>query len=383
MNMNNIKNLNIAIVNTLPIPSGQASVNRLLSYSKGMVEDGDSIEVLSSAFSEDVIGEVNGVKYHNLGTKGGLLGLLKALHRILTTIRKGNYDAVVLVSNSLLLIYPLALVCKTKGIKLIQEKSEFPFVLMKKSTVRKLWASFYTSTTYKLFDGLIVMTKPLMNYFSTKVKKNCKMIEVPMTVDLERFAIEKSACSEYGDYIAYCGNMAGNKDGVMNLIEAFDIASKQIKDVKLLLIGGSSTPEDLVKIKDYAKDKGDGRIIFYGKATREEIPQLLVNAKALALARPSSLQSTGGFPTKLGEYLATSNPVVVTAVGDIPRFLNEKNSFIVEPDNDKAFAGRLVKIFADYTSAQEIGKQGRTVAEKNFNYKVQAPRIHDFIEGML
>ena len=112
-----------------------------------------------------------------------------------------------------------------------------------------------------------------------------------MTVDLERFSIKKSQETKYGDYIAYCGNMAGNKDGVMNLIEAFDLASKQLPNVNLLLIGGSTIAKDLERIKEFAKDKGDGRIFFYGKATREEIPIILVNAKALALARPSSLQS--------------------------------------------------------------------------------------------
>lgn len=375
--------MRIAIVNTLPIPSGQASVNRLLSYSKGMVEMGDEIFVLSSGYGETVNGEVNGVKYHNYGKPGGTFGLLAALGKILFAIKNGKFDAVILVSNSLLLIYPLATVCKLKGIKFLQEKSEFPFVLMKKGFINKMWAKFYTGTTYRLFDGLIVMTKPLMDYFATKVRKRCKLIEVPMTVDLDRFSIEKGQEAKYGDYIAYCGNMAGNKDGVMNLIEAFDIASKQLSNIKLLLIGGSTTPEDLVNIKDFAKGKGDGRIIFYGQASREEIPNLLVNAKALALARPSSLQSTGGFPTKLGEYLATSNPVVVTAVGDIPRFLDETNSFIVEPDNNKAFAERLLKIFGDYSVAQEVGLKGSKVAEQNFNYKVQAPRIHEFIQKLL
>ena len=222
-----------------------------------------------------------------------------------------------------------------------------------------------------------------MDYFARKVRKKCKLIEVPMTVDIDRFSIDKSEKTEYGDYIAYCGNMAGNKDGVINLIEAFDIASRQLRNVNLLLIGGTSLPEELDRIKEYAKDKGNGRIIFYGKASREEIPALLVNAKVLALARPSGLQSTGGFPTKLGEYLATSNPVVVTAVGDIPRYLNETNSFIVEPDNNEAFAEKIIKIFTDYPDAQVIGKRGREVDIHNFNYKVQDPRIHSFIRAIL
>lgn len=370
--------MKIAIINTLPVPSGIASVNRFLGYAKGLVEQGELVHSLSSASFEDNV--VDGVKAVSCG-KGR--SMVAALWKIITKVKKQKYDAIILVSNSLLLIYPLWLTCKLYGIKIIQEKSEFPFVLMKKGIIAKCYAWFYTSTTYKLFDGIIVMTKPLMDYFATKVRKSCKMIEIPMTVDLDRFSIERCQESKYGDYIAYCGNMAGNKDGVMNLIEAFDIASKQLPNIKLLLIGGSSTPEDLVRIKDFAKGKGDGRIIFYGKASRDDIPNLLVNAKALALARPSGLQSTGGFPTKLGEYLATSNPVVVTAVGDIPRFLNENNSFIVEPDNNESFANRIVKIFSDYPLAQKIGQRGREVAEQNFNYKVQAPRIHDFIQGLL
>ena len=215
--------MRIAIVNTLPVPSGNASVNRLLGYGKGLVKQEATVHVLSSASFED--NEVDGVQVYSCGRN---CSLTKALCIIIKRIQKGNYDAVIVVSNSLLLIYPLWLFCKNKRTKLLQEKSEFPFVLLKKGFLNRIFASFYVSTTYRLFDGLIVMTKPLMDYFATKVRKNCKLIEVPMTVDLDRFSIEKSV-SKYGDYIAYCGNMAGNKDGVINLIEAFDIASKKIK----------------------------------------------------------------------------------------------------------------------------------------------------------
>jgi len=142
-----------------------------------LVEIGDEVTVLSSATNkEQPKGGINGVQYVNFGRGKGLRNLLKALVCIIKQIRKTDYDAVIVVSNSLMLLYPMAVVCRTKGIKYIQEKSEFPFVLMKKGFLRRQWASFYTSTTYKLFDGLIVMTKPLMEYFSTKVRKTCKLI---------------------------------------------------------------------------------------------------------------------------------------------------------------------------------------------------------------
>lgn len=369
--------MKIAIVNTLPVPSGNASVNRFLGYGKGLAQKGAVVHVLSSAPFED--SEVDGVQIYSFGRNRLLL---KALGTIIRTIRKGHYDAVIIVSNSLLLIYPLWLLCKNKRTKLILEKSEFPFVLLKKGFLNKMAASLYVNTTYRLFDGLIVMTKSLMEYFQGKVRKCCQLFEMPMTVDTDRFDVEKQP-SKYGDYIAYCGNMAGNKDGVLNLIEAFDMTSNELKDVSLLLIGGSSSKEDWDKIVAAVSQTGNKHIVMFGKASREQIPGLLKNAKALALARPSGLQSTGGFPTKLGEYLATGNPVIVTAVGDIPHYLDETNSYVVLPNDNKAFAQAILSVFDNYDIAKEIGEKGKELALSVFNSKVQSERLYNYLQSLV
>lgn len=366
--------MKIAIVNTLSVPSGNASVNRFLGYGKELVKIGVDVNVLSSATFDD--SELDGVQIHSCG-KGK--GMASALLGIMSKVRRERYDAVIIISNSLLLIYPLWMVCKIYGIKLLQEKSEFPFVLMKKGTLKELFAKFYVNTTYKLFDGLIVMTKPLMEFFKGKVRKNCPLFEMPMTVDTDRFNIERTV-STYGDYIAYCGNMAGNKDGVMNLIEAFNMASPSIPDVKLLLIGGSSSQEDWNRIIETVEKTGNSNIVMYGKADREQMPALLKNARLLALARPSSLQSKGGFPTKLGEYLATGNPVVVTAVGDIPQYLDESNAFVVEPDNNSAFAEALINVLADYDKAKKVGLNGRVLSQTVFSARLQSQRLYDYLK---
>lgn len=368
--------MKVSLINTLPVPSGNASVNRFLGYGKELVRMGAEVDVLTSAKCEDC--EIEGVKVVSCGNDSSMFGALMMITR---RVKKGEYDVVILISNSLLLIYPLWLACKLGKVNLLQEKSEFPFVLMKKGLLHKLYAKFYVSTTYRLFDGLIVMTKPLMEYFKDKVRKDCQLFEMPMTVDTERFAIDKTE-AEYGDYIAYCGNMAGNKDGVLNLIEAFNTASRAIGDVKLLLIGGSSNQDDWDKILETVKQTDNPHIVMFGKATREQMPALLKNAKALALARPSSLQSTGGFPTKLGEYLATGNPVIVTAVGDIPQYLNETNAFVVSPDNNELFAEAIEKVFADYEQAEAIGKRGQQLAQTVFSSKEQSKRLFNYLESV-
>ena len=374
--------MKLAVINTLPVPSGQASVNRILSYSKGLVELGVEVEVFSSGKKEDSFGEIYGVKYRNCGGDG-IIGLFTALNSILKAVRKGNFDVVFLVSNSLLLIYPLWVTCRLNHIKLLQEKSEFPFVLMKKGFLHRLYAKFYVNTTYRLFDGLIVMTKPLMEFFKDKVRKNCRLFEMPMTVDTERFVIEKGKDNPYGDYIAYCGNMTGNKDGVLNLIDSFSKLEDKFPNIKLLLIGGTNKPEQFELLKSQVKEQGIKNIVFYGRATREEMPELLVNAKLLALARPTSLQSTGGFPTKLGEYLATGNPIVVTKVGDIPNYLNDSNAYLVEPDDNNAFANAISEVFKDYPRAVEKGLKGKELALNVFNSRIQSERLKLFLQTLI
>lgn len=372
--------MNILIVNTLPVPSGQASVNRILSLSKGLVELNDNVTILSTGKGVDnLFHSINGIKYCNLQRTNGFIGLLNSLREVISYVKKNHdvIDVLWLVTNSVLLIYPIWLLCRVYKIKYIQEKSEFPFVLMQKGVFNKIWSWFYVHTIYKLCDGMIIMTQPLIDYFSNLVRKDCQIIKIPMTVDMSRFD-DTETRNEFGDYAAYCGDMSGNKDGVENLIESFSYVEKKHPDFKLVLIGGAKSELEFEHIKSKVGDLKLKNVIFTGRVSREDVPRILKNAKVLCLARPSSLQSFGGFPTKLGEYLSTSNPVVVTAVGEIPNYLNDTNSFLVEPDNNELFGEAINQVLADYAHAQKIGKEGYMIASNNFNYKSQSCRLHDF-----
>ena len=108
---------------------------------------------------------------------------------------------------------------------------------------------------------------------------------------------------------------------------------------------------------------------------------MLVNAEALVLARPDNIQAQYGFPTKLGEYLLTGNPVVVTSVGEIPLFLKDDvNAYLAKPGDVKEIA---YKIYESLTSgkARLIGEAGKQTALESFNSDVEADKILKFIYG--
>ena len=163
-----------------------------------------------------------------------------------------------------------------------------------------------------------------------------------MTVDADRFiGVNKKTDKE--KYVAYCGTASNNKDGVDKLIKAFAIVCKKHDKIKLLIIG--KTPSEKEKTGNNALIKSLGiadKVIFTGFVNANLIPQLLMGAEVLLLDRPDNIQARNGFPTKLGEYLLTGKPVVVTKVGDIPLFLKDgESALLADPQNEQDFADKI------------------------------------------
>jgi glycosyltransferase involved in cell wall biosynthesis len=379
-----------------------AATNRIISYARGIAELSHHVTVLClrptesesrPVYNSNIRGEYNGIHFEYVsGTtiwpKNKLLKLFYVTKGYYNSIKLiygfnkiNNINCLLLVSNRALNIILFFLLSRIFKIPYIQEKSEYPFVLLKKTLYGRMYAYFYVTCLYKLFDGMIIMTNPLLEYFKSRVRKNAKLIVVPMTVEPKRFTDNKSKINESSRYIAYCGSLAGNKDGIPILIDAFKRIADKFEHVKLYIIGNGAGSDDLEKLKaQVSRLNLEGKVVFTGKVHRDDIPQYLCNASALALARPSGLQSHGGFPTKLGEYLSTGNPVAVTNVGEISSYLADgMNAFIAEPDSVEAFAEKLDFILSNAAIAAKVGLKGREVVLSTFTYKVQSKRIVDFI----
>lgn len=190
--------LNIVIVNTQTIPSsgnGAASVNRILSYTKGLVDEGNNVRIISTAVSDNNNWlQYEGIAVKHLGKPSKsnaekLFNYILTSFRLIGALHKEDKDVVMFVTSNYPLIILLELYCKLTGTKIVNERSEFPFVLMTDNKLKRMIAPLYTNTAYKLLDGMVIMTKPLMEYYAHKVSKKCQFLEVPMTVDTRRFEV--------------------------------------------------------------------------------------------------------------------------------------------------------------------------------------------------
>lgn len=267
-----------------------------------------------------------------------------------------------------------------KGVDCFFERTEHPDVVPAASSRLLIVKKEKILPSLKAMKGIFVISSPLRNYFIEQGVNAEKVHIINMTVDASRFKdIKKQYVKER--YIAYCGTASNNKDGVDELIKAFAIVAKKIKDIKLYIIGRTPTPKDEAGNIALIERLGlRERIVFQGLIPAEKMPQLLKNADVVALDRPDSLQAKHGFPTKLGEYLLSQNPVVVTKVGDIPKFLTDgETALLSEERNASEFASKLIWALDHPAEAEKIGKRGSQVALKEFNSEIETRKMVNII----
>lgn len=389
----------LIVFGNLDYPFGSAPTNRIHAYAKGIVEQHYNVIVISigSSFRKkvdfDCEGVFEGVNY--IYSSGNLyrnsnffyrnylkaMGFINGLFLIIKVKKTNQNFAILMFSTTFYNEIFLYILTRFLKVPIIRELNEVPLVLRKKvKNPVKLFLALKIRP--KLYDGIIVISNYLERFYSSLIKKHTLSIQVPILVDLDRFP-QKIKNTET-QYIAYCGKPSGIKDGVPILLTAFSFISEKYDKLKLYIIGDDTRTNAIFNLKKQAKELNiSDRVVFTGKVSRAEIPKYLCNASILALARPTSLQAEGGFPTKLGEYLASSNPVVVTKVGEIDSFLEDNQSaFISKPDSAEAFAEKLDEALSNPKLAKKVGQAGNMVAQLNFNYKTQANRIIGFINEL-
>ena len=356
---------------------GEAWTNRILAYARGFAELGEEVVlyyIITDRKRTQPNISIDGVKVVNLWESDGFIArkfktvsFLKNLLKFGRIVRSG--DVLFLYGEY---EYQLRIAAWVKRkTKTFCEITEHPQIFgLSKSAQRSRKRRI---KLLKHLDGLFVISQSLKNYYIEEGLDENKVHVINMFVDTNRFiGLQKSTIDKY---IAYCGAVSYDKDGVNILIESFAKFCHNHNDYKLYIIGKSVNPLEMNQLKNLTQKLSiEDKVVFTGVIPPNEMPQLLYDASVLALARPDNIQAQNGFPTKLGEYLATGNPVVVTKVGEIPQFvIDNENGYLAEPNPD-CFAEKLLWVAEHYEEARRVGKKGRELAFSDFSYLSQSSK---------
>jgi glycosyltransferase involved in cell wall biosynthesis len=138
--------------------------------------------------------------------------------------------------------------------------------------------------------------------------------------------------------------------GQADLIEAFAIAFKGNKDVRLKIGGDGISMSTLI---EKAEELGvSDQVVFMGMLSRDEVLREMQLCDCFVL---SSHYET--FGVVLVEALACGKPVVATACGGPECIVNEKNGYLVPVKDIHALAKTMLKIKSQIFSSNEISKE--------------------------
>lgn len=371
---------------------GMASANRVKSLARGLCEFGEKVDVFCPFCDSGKKGDfsIGATRCHALFNSTENRVLYALIWRFLFPIKlifairsEKHIKCIVGYSYSVQLLCALWFVSKLFRVPYFREVSEYPIYMIKPTRfnwfgLRDIMEKYVIP---KLFDGMVTMTRHVEEFYRPLAKKRCRFLKLPMTVDCSRF-IDKGISPYEFPYIAYCGSMSCDRKGMINLVDAFANVAMRFPNLHLVLIG---CIDDIAKseILQNITEKGVlSRIIFTGMIPASEVPRFIGNAKILALIRPANKQAEGGFPTKLGEYLATAVPTVVTRVGEIDDFLTDReNVYFAVPDSTESVSSCFFEILDNYEDAVKIGLNGRNAAYKYFNYSSAGASLSRFING--
>jgi glycosyltransferase involved in cell wall biosynthesis len=386
----------IIIGDSFTFPDGDAATNRVFTYAKGFVENGVNVYVVG--FRNDYLsvneGEIKGIRYvHPFNRKARHRNFFvrrwQKITKYFSTIRllreigrQDNIEQMTVYSTRFMTHLFAWYLTRLFKAKLIKECSEHPLRLHQGNYFRKTFGFIKFKSEACLCDGIICISRFLMDFHRREGIPEPKLLLVPSTVDPSRFEGTSDNPLPYR-YIGYFGALTFKRDNVDLLMKAFQPLSEKFPDYHLV-IGGPGTQNERKLLTDLAQElRITSKFTLLDYMPREEITKYIKGADILVMVRGKDMESDASFPSKLTEYLAASRPLITVNVGEIPDYLTDGiNTFLIPPGNYLALTRKIEDVINDYESAVSIAHMGKELTNTVFNYSFQARRIISFVGSL-
>src|SRR5690606_34242781 len=110
------------------------------------------------------------------------------------------------------------------------------------------------------------------------------------------------------------------------------------------------------------------RVKMFSKLPYGELIELYKNAGALLIPLSNSVTDVARFPQKISEYLASANPVITTAYGEMPFYFSDGVNALVAPEyKPESFATKMNFVIHHPEDAVAIGRNGYEAGKKYFD----------------
>ncbi|MEM8897147.1 MAG: glycosyltransferase family 4 protein [Bacteroidota bacterium] len=376
-----------------------APIERIRLYGKGMVAQGEPVlvlnrkGVLTASQKKDEVppsGVNDGIYYHFVSDSvfrpssflrrniKKIQGLFKEMG-FLRKAKKAKATGYLIVHSmgfGNMLLYRM--VASVLNYKFIYQIVEWNAALTSRKKLKNRISDFFFERIgLRLADAYL----PISHFLADTLKERYPdkpQLYVPIICDFSRF--EGISIAKKEEYFLYCGSLS-YAEVVHFIMEAYAKLKTENTFLYLVLSGDR---EKIADIQERAQELGIAeKIRIFSRIPYQELVEKYCGAKALLIPLRPTLQDTARFPHKIGEYLASGNPIVTTNYGEITHhFQQGETAFIADEYEVSAYAEQMQYILDQPELAKQVGTAGKRYGLDHFDCNVHGRRMLTFFQEL-
>ena len=184
------------------------------------------------------------------------------------------------------------------------------------------------------------------------------------------------------DQVAVFTGAHGIANGLDAVVDAaIELKKMKREDIVLVFIGSGKTKARLIK---RVEREGLNNCHFFDPMPKNRLNRIVASADIgmMVLANVPAFYY-GTSPNKFFDYISSGLPVLNNYPGWLADMITQNHCGVVVPPEDaKAFAEALVRLADHPELRKEFGKNGRLLAEKEFDRNKLADAFVDFLEDI-
>jgi len=367
-------------------PNGEAASVRIYSLSKLFMKLGYTISIISMSRTKPYIwnkyDEIEYIsirsEYNDLIHRFGNVLLYKSRAKKIIKKMQG-IKAIMPLSLTLSALFFCESYAKKNSVLLLTDRTEWysPCEFKFGRLSREYMINAITNRIIiDRYWRVISISRFFEDYFKGK---GIKTVRIPALMDTSSLPINTCTPNSIRK-IVYAGSPA-KKDSLNLIIQGFLMLDSELsKKIELHIYGVSKS-----FYRKFQFNKNiPNNIYFYGRVSRSEVIDALLNADFSTLLRDDSKRFTkAGFPSKIAESMSVGVPVITNFTSDLDLYLkDEENSLIVSDYSVESFVNTLKR--AARKTDEEINimrNAARLTAEKSFDFNIYLSTLYELQEG--
>lgn len=383
--------MKVFIVTGEPFPNGMAATNRIKCYAKAFISQNVDCEVVIYRKTENHNSNRNTV---GNGVMDGILfrytqgspicssnyvirhfESYTAEHKALKYLSRSIHPNDVILSfmgGMADFVEKLINLAHQSRAVFCRDLCELPYGTGEETTETIRNRKHMLEKVFPKMDGCIAISDTLYDLAKQYMLDTSVLIKIPIMVEYDKYSIRDLSSESKIKYLFHSGTLYEQKDGILEMLEAFAIAEKRLSfPIKFVIAGNLQNSRDKNKIESIISKNNIGdKVEFLGYLKTEQLIKPLSEASLVILNKFPNQQNHYGFSTKLGEYLAAGKPVIITRVGEAMNWLTDgENAYIIDHDNTQQLADTIVRAFENDNERKRIGENGRMLCQHAFDYK--------------